>query len=378
MKVVEVGAVALSLDLRDRAVTLGVGTAIKKDTVVVRVRTEDGIVGYGEAHHALAPTVVAELVNTSLAPLVVGQDAFAVEHVWDRMYARQGQTHGPGWAIYKAMSGIDMALWDARGIALGLPVWRLLGGTRRRIRAYAGGISLNYQPPESLAEEARVYVARGFTAVKLRLGDSVERDLERVRHVRQALGDGVDIMVDVNTRYTYPEFLRAVPTLEECGVFWIEEPFPPDALRDYALAAQRTRVPLAAGENHFLRYQARQLLETESVQVLQPDASKAGGITETKKIADLAAAFRRPFAPHTSMSGINGAATLHLLAACSNALIYEADLAPLNPFRDELVDWTPTVGPDGCVEPPDGPGLGIQVDESLFARFPGIAGPCYV
>ena len=226
MRVVSVEAVPLSLDLRDRAVTLGVGTAIKKDTIIVRVRTEDGIVGYGEAHHALAPTVVAELVNTSLAPLVIGEDALAVEHVWEKLYFAQGRTHGPGWAIYKAISGIDIALWDARGKALGMPVWRLLGGKKRKLRAYAGGISLNYQAPESLAEEAQGYVAQGFTALKLRLGDSLERDLERVRHVRQALGDGVDVMVDVNTRYTYPDFLRAMPTFEECGLFWVEEPFP--------------------------------------------------------------------------------------------------------------------------------------------------------
>src|SRR3954470_10577869 len=126
MAVRSVEAVALSADLRNvaNAVTLGTGTAIKKDVVVVKVRTEDGIVGYGEAHHALAPTVVANLVNQSLAPLVVGQDALAVEHIWEQLYFSQGRTHGPGWAIWKAISGVDMALWDARGKALGLPVWR--------------------------------------------------------------------------------------------------------------------------------------------------------------------------------------------------------------------------------------------------------------
>ena len=149
-------------------------------------------------------------------------------------------------------------------------------------------------------------------------------------------------------------------------------------MRDYTLSAARSRIPLAAGENHFLRYQARQLLEAEAVQILQPDASKAGGLTEVKKIADLAAAYRRAFAPHTSMSGINSAATLHLLSACGNALVYEADVAPVNPFRDDLVSPTPRVGSDGCIEPYDGPGLGIEVDESLFARYPGIPGPCYI
>ncbi len=377
MKIRDVSAVALSYDFGGRSITLGVGKAVKRDVVVVRVRTDDGIVGYGESHHALAPQVVADLVNTSLAPLVVGEDPLAVEHLWDKMYFSQGRTHHAGWAMWKAMSGIDIALWDIRGKALGLPLWRLLGGTKKRIRAYAGGISLGYQPPESLAEEAQGYVEQGFTALKLRLGDSVENDLARVRYVRQALGDHVDIMVDVNTKYTYQQMLRLAPGLEECNVYWIEEPFPPDNVRDYALLAPRTRIPLAAGENHFLRYQARQLLETEAVQILQPDVSKAGGVTETKKIADLAAAYRRPFAPHTSMSGINSAATLALLAVCSNALIYEADVARVNPFRDDLVSPKPVVGRDGCIEPYDGPGLGIEVDESLFAKYPGIPGPCY-
>jgi D-galactarolactone cycloisomerase len=378
LRIVEVKAVALSYDLRGKTVTLGTGTAIKRDVVVVKVRIEDGTVGYGEAHHALAPTVIADLVNINLAPLLEGQDAMAVEHLWDQMYVRQGRTHCPGWAIYKAISGIDMALWDVRGKALGMPLWRLLGGVKKRIRAYAGGVSLNYQPPEQLADEACSYVERGFSAVKLRLGDSVNKDIERVRHVRSRLGDRVDIMVDINTRYTYQDMLRLTPGLEECGVYWIEEPFPPDAVRDYALLSPRTRIPLAAGENHFLRYQARQLLEADAVQILQPDASKAGGITEVKKIADLAAAYRRAFAPHTSMSGINSAATLHLLSACSNSLVYEADVAPINPFRDDLASPAPKVGSDGCIEPYDAPGLGIEVDESLFSRYPGIPGPCYV
>jgi D-galactarolactone cycloisomerase len=378
LKIAEVKATALSYDLSGKTVTLGTGTAIKRDVVVVRIRTEDGLVGYGEAHHALAPIAAAELVNDNLAPLLQGQDAMAVEHLWQQMYFRQGRTHGPGWAIYKAISGVDIALWDIRGKALGMPLWRLLGGTKKRLRAYAGGISLNYQPPESLAEEALGYVERGFRAVKLRLGDTVADDLERVRHVRSALGSDVDILVDVNTRHTYENMLRLTPGLEECGVYWIEEPFPPDAVEDYARLATRTRIPLAAGENHFLRYDARQLLERDAVQILQPDVSKAGGITEVKKIGDLAAAYRRPLAPHTSMSGINSAATLHLLSVCSNALIYEADVAPVNPFRDDLVSPAPIVGSDGCIEPYDGPGLGIEIDESLFDRYPGIPGPCYV
>jgi L-alanine-DL-glutamate epimerase-like enolase superfamily enzyme len=320
---------------------------------------------------------VADLINNNLAPRVVGEDAMEVEHIYAKMYQLQGRTHHAGWAMWCAMSGVDMAIWDVRGKALKQPVWRLMGGSRRKIRAYAGGISLSYQPPESLAEEAQGYVARGYTALKLRLGDTVENDLARVRQVRKVLGDGVDIMIDVNTKYSMQQMLRLAPGLEECNVYWIEEPFPPDALRDYALLAPQTRIPLAGGENHFLRYQARELLEQNAVQILQMDASKCGGISELKKIADLAAAFRRPIAPHTSMSAVNTAATLAVLSSCTNGLIYEGDVSRVNPFRDELVSPAPDIDKDGYIQANDAPGLGIEIDESLIARFPAIPGPAY-
>ncbi|MBC7782064.1 MAG: mandelate racemase/muconate lactonizing enzyme family protein [Proteobacteria bacterium] len=375
MKITEVQAFPLSFRLVD-APRRGSGQPVKKDTVVVRVRTEDGITGYGESHHALAPTVVAALVNQNLAPIVVGADAMAIEQIWQTIYIKQGQTHGPGWALYKALSGVDMALWDARAKALELPVWRLLGGEKRKIRAYAGGVSFGFKAPSALLEEAQGYVSQGFTAIKLRLGDSVHNDIERVRAVRLGLGGDVDIMVDINTRYTYMDMQRALPALEELDVFWIEEPFTPDNLADYAHFNARTRLPIAAGENHFTRFQARQLLETAAVDIIQPDPAKAGGITECKKIADLASAFRRPLAPHTGLSAIDAAACVHLLCAASNALIYEADCAPYNPFRDELCSGAPAVI-DGWIEPSDRPGLGFDLDESLFTRMPGIAGPCY-
>jgi L-alanine-DL-glutamate epimerase-like enolase superfamily enzyme len=171
--------------------------------------------------------------------------------------------------------------------------------------------------------------------------------------------------------------MRALPALEECGVYWLEEPFTPDNIADYARVNAKTSIPLAGGENHFTRYQARQLLETGAVDIVQPDPCKSGGITECKKIADLASAYRRSFAPHTGMSGIDGAACLHLLCAVQNALVYESDCAAFNPFRDELLSGGPVLV-EGHVEPSDAPGLGVAVDESLFDKLPGIPGPCYV
>ena len=376
MKITEVTGIPLSFKL-ENAPRRGSGQPVKKDMVIVRVKTEDGIVGYGEAHHALAPTVVADIVNYNLAPIVVGQDAMAVEEIWQKIYVKQGQTHGPGWSFFKALSGVDIALWDARGKALKQPVYSLLGGVRKKIRAYAGGVCLGYQPPSQLLEEAQKFVSAGWTALKLRLGDSVERDIEQVKYIRKHLPASVDIMVDVNTRYTYLDAQRVIPTLEECGIFWLEEPFTPDNLADYARINASTRIPLAGGENHFTRYQARELLERSAVDIVQPDPCKSGGITECKRIADLASAFRRSFAPHTGMSGIDGAACLHLLCSTSNALVYESDCAAFNPFRDELVHGGPVLA-DGFVEPNEKPGLGVEIDESLFSRLPGIPGPCYI
>ena len=226
MKIAEVKAFALSFKL-DNAPRRGTGQPIKKDMVVVRVRTTDGITGYGESHHALAPTVVADIVNHNLAHIVVGANAMEVEDIWQRVYSKQAQTHGPGWSLYKALSGVDMALWDVRGKALGQPVYRLLGGSRKKIRAYAGGVCLGFQPPPKLLEEAQSFVAKGYTALKLRLGHSVERDVERVRHVRAALGDKIDIMVDFNTRYSFLDLQRALPALEECRVVLARRAFHP-------------------------------------------------------------------------------------------------------------------------------------------------------
>jgi L-alanine-DL-glutamate epimerase-like enolase superfamily enzyme len=377
MIITEVKAFPLSIKLNN-APRRGVGQPVKKDTVVVRIKTEDGIVGYGESHHGLAPTVIADLVNYNLAPIVVGKSAMAVEDIWQLIYSKQGQTHGPGWALYKAMSGVDIALWDARSKALGMPVYSLLGGSKKRFRAYAGGVCLGFQDPAQLLAEAQSFVDKGYTALKLRLGDTVERDVERVRYIRKHLGDSIDIMVDINTRYQYLDLQRALPALEECRIGWLEEPFSPDAIQDYAHFNQRSMIPFAGGENHFTRYQARQLLETGAVDIIQPDPCKAGGITECKKIADIAASFRRAFAPHTGHTAIDTAACVHLLCASSNAYIYESDCAAINPFRDVLCGDTALKVIDGHIEPNDQPGLGLVIDESLFAKYPGIPGPCYI
>lgn len=380
MRIADVQAYAVSFPVPPEAsVTLGIGRAVKRDAVVVKVTTDDGVVGWGEAHHGRSPGAVAHHLNTTLRQLVLGLDAADVVGVWARIYRYQLGSHGLGAATAIAMSGLDMALWDVRGKIVGWPLYRLLGGAARPVPAYAGGVSLGYQDPAALVEEARAVVGQGYRALKLRVGDSPERDLARVAAVRRALGDDVVILTDANTGYTVADARRVLPGFEAHGVGWLEEPFPPHDHRAYAQAATFARVPLAAGENHYTRFEFHRLIEDRAVTILQPDLSKTGGVTEALRIAALASAWKLPIHPHTSMTGLNMAATIHFLAAIDNAGYFEGDVSRGNLFRDRLVHPAPySLDAEGCVRPLEKPGLGLEVDEEFLRRHPVIEGPAYV
>lgn len=380
VKIVEVVALPTSFPLPEGAtVRLGMGRAVKKDAVLVRVTTEDGIVGWGEAHHGRAPGSVAQLVNTTIRQLVLGLDASDTVGVWARVARMQLDSHGLGAAAAIALSGLDMALWDARGKACGWPLCKLLGGSGdRAVPAYAGGVSLGFQHPAALVEEVAVFAGQGYRAVKLRLGDNPVDDLARVAAVREAFADLV-ILTDANTGYSLGDARRVLPALADLGVGWLEEPFPAHAHADYARAASFSSVPLACGENHYTRYEFGRLLDDAAVQVLQPDLSKAGGVSEVQRIAAMASARRLQVHPHTSMTGLNMAATVHLLAAVDNAGYFEADCSAGNLFRDELVSPRPyQLDDEGSVRPLGGPGLGLEVDEGFIRAHPLIDGPSYV
>jgi D-galactarolactone cycloisomerase len=379
MKIIELKAYPTSFPVPpEDSVTLGIGRAVKRDAVVVKVTTDDGVVGWGESHHGRAPGAVAHLVNTTLRQLVLGMDAADVVGVWGRIYKMQLGSHGMGAGTALAMSGIDQALWDIRGKVTGWPLYRLLGGTSRPIPAYAGGVSLGYQEPAALVDEARPLVAAGYRAVKLRVGDTPGRDLERVAAVRKAFGDGLVILVDANTGYSVADARAAMPGLDAHGVGWLEEPFPAHDHRSYALAATFGRVPLAAGENHYTRFEFTRVIEDRVITILQPDLSKTGGVTEALRIAAMASAWKLSINPHTSMTGINMAASIHFLAAIDNAGYFEADVSKGNLFRDTLVGTPYTLGKDGCVRPLEKPGVGVEVDEEFLVKHPVIEGPSYV
>jgi L-alanine-DL-glutamate epimerase-like enolase superfamily enzyme len=380
LAITDIKAYATSFPLpKSGNVRLGIGRAVKKDAVIVKVSTAGGLVGWGESHHARAPSTIAKLIETTLKMLVVGENAADVQGIWKKIYIKQLASHGLGAGTAMAMSGIDMALWDIRGKATGWPLYKLLGGTSKPVAAYAGGISLGFQPPAELVDEARLHLEAGYKAVKLRLGDNPKDDLARVAAIRRAFGDDLVILTDANIGYSVADARAVMPGLDANGVAWLEEPFPAHDYRSYREAKSFGRVPLAAGENHYTRFEFSRLIEEGVVTILQPDLSKTGGITEVMKIAAMASAHKLPVHPHTSMTGLNMAASIHVLAALDDPGYFEGDVSKNNLFRDTMVSPAPyKVDAEGQVRPLEGPGLGLEVDEDFLIRHPVIEGPSYV
>ncbi|HWA36849.1 MAG TPA: mandelate racemase/muconate lactonizing enzyme family protein [Burkholderiales bacterium] len=379
MKIRDVKAYPTSFPIPEaNRVALGIGTAIKRDAVVVKVTTDEGIVGWGEAHHGRAHTAVAKLIDTTLKFLVVGMDADDTTGIWDKMYRFQLASHGMGAGACLAMSGIDMAIWDIRGKAAGVPLYKLLGGRRRGIPAYAGGVSLGYQDPSLLVEEAKKSIAAGYKAIKLRVGDTVKKDIERIRIIRKTFGEDLVILTDANIGYEVEDVRQVMPAMDELGIGWLEEPFPAQDYRSYREAKGFGRTPLAAGENHYTRYEFNRVIEDGAITILQPDLSKSGGITECLRIAALGSAWKLPVHPHSSMTGLNHAASIHFLAAIDNGGYFEGDVSKSNKFRDELVSNPGAIDKDGNVWPLEKPGLGLEVNEDFLHKHPAIEGPGYV
>ena len=379
MQIRSIEAIPLSFRLPEgKTVRLGVGATTKRDAIIVKVVSDDGVIGYGEAHPGRSPGAIVSLIHNTLAPMLTGLSVHDTNSVWTRVNRMQLSSHGLGAGAALALSGIDMALWDLRAKSLGIPLYSLLGGSRKPIAAYAGGISMGFQAPDALAEEAQSYVDRGYRAVKLRLGDNPKDDIARVQRVRTQLGDQITILVDANTSYSVSDARAVLPSLEDCKVAWLEEPFGCNDFGAYRQAAQLTKgVALAAGENHYTRFEFARLIEERAVSILQPDLSKSGGISEGLKIAAMASAWGLPVHPHSSATGINHLASIHFLASIDNGGYFEACVSAFNPLRD-MFGSPFSIDQEGFVQPSTAPGIGLEIDETVFTKFPFIDGPGYL
>lgn len=347
-----------------------------RGSCIVEIETADGIVGWGECY---GPSAVAKAyIDTQFAPRIIGRDAFDVEVIWEDLYNRIKDYGGKGMAA-SALSGIDIALWDIIGKATGRPIHKLIGGAHRsEVTCYATGLYFIDMDRliEEAVEEARGYVEEGFTAVKMKIGlGDPKLDIRRVAAVREAVGDKTRLMVDANHCMTVPQAIRIGRELEALDIEWFEEPISPEDIDGYVEVTRALDMAVAGGENEMTRWGFRDIVVRKAMDIIQPDVCAAGGISECRKIATLAAAHGVECVPHAWGSVIGVAATLHFLAALPDQPPSFRPMPPMfefeqceNPFRD-LLSKEPIVQVRGKVQVPTGAGLGIEIERSVLERY---------
>jgi len=342
----------------------------EKSCILVRVGTDEGVVGVGEC--GLSAQFYPQVTATMdvLRPLLLGQDPLCVGRLWQSMFLATHKWGRRGTETY-AVSGVDIALWDIVGKVAELPICTLLGKVRESVPAY---YAPDLKSAMAIVAESETAVAAGFRAIKLRTGLGLEEDLRIVREVRKAVGDATVLMVDPNMAYDLKMGLRMARAFSEFDVYWIEEPVLTHSLPAYidALRAVSEAVSyyVAGGESLFTKYETIQLLGAGAVDVVQPDCTTVGGITEARHIASLAEALGVQFAPHVACSSIATvglAAAMHVLGSCANADFAEFD-PYMCPLREEITR-TPIMPVGGELLVPTGPGLGLEIDWKAVAKY---------
>ncbi len=346
------------------------------DTTLIVVTTESGLQGFGEGKAAVGSsgvcTSIVSCVENELAPILIGKDARNINELWERMYngvrdhyaIKRGRTFpilGNRGLTISAISGVDMALWDLLGKSLNVPVVQLLGGAmREKMETYASG---GWASAENIGEQLRSYIEKGFQAIKMRVGvmdETVDYSIERVKAARAGLGSDIKIMTDAHGTFSVPEAKRFCRGVEDCNLYWMEEPISPDNKKGTAEVRQSTIIPIAAGESEFTRFDMRDLVDLSAVDVLQPDAAIIGGITEAWRVASLAATYQLELAPHCWGSAFSFMAGVNLAFASPSAAIIEFSSGG-NPMMYDLVEENIEVK-NGYIDAPTAPGLGLNVN----------------
>jgi L-alanine-DL-glutamate epimerase-like enolase superfamily enzyme len=349
---------------------------------LVEIDTDAGITGLGEAKAAVGNlgnyAAIVTLIQEEFAPLLMGRDPRDITGAWDLLYngsrahyaIREGRTFptiGRRGITLSAVSGVDIALWDILGRSLEVPLWRLMGGRYRdRVPAYASG---GWAPVGSIGKQMLQYVERGYRAVKMRVGlqdASVDDSAARVAEARETLGPGIGIMVDAHGTWSVREAQRFARKVEAYDLAWLEEPVSPDNLAGQAEVRRSTDIPIAAGESEQTRFAFREMLEARAVDVLQPDPAIAGGLTETRTIAALAASQGLTVAPHLWGSAILFATGLHLCVSTPCATLLEYSRGH-NPLLNDLVEEE-IAFEDGHLLAPTAPGLGLTLRRDFVER----------
>ena len=349
----------------------------------VKLYTDSGLTGVGEASLERNDEVVVKALET-FRDFLVGQDPFQIEYIWNALY-KQTFKYGQ-LIILTALSGIEQALWDIKGKALGVPVYELLGGKLRdKARAYANAWAFQKvvtsmtaeDTPDSIAQNALKMVDKGFTAMKwdpFREGGQViprseeEFALACVKAVREAVGPSVDILIECHGRFNMHSAIRIAHKLEPYDPFFYEEPIPPDNLDALAALQRSINLPIATGERLYTRWEFRPLFEKNAAHIIQPDICNVGGIWELRKIAAMAEAYYVSVQPHNSNGPVQTIASLHLDASIPNFVFQEFFYPYLDMYNEVLTE--PIIYKDGYLEIPTSPGLGTDIREDVIRKRP--------
>lgn len=335
---------------------------------LVEVRTSAGITGVGEALARFSPKAYADLIETSLKPRLLGQNPTNIKALWDSM--RRSLSGRSGGVLFEAISGVDIALWDILGKVANLPIHRLLGGMgRSEVPVYAA--SVNWGDDAAMEAELDRYLEAGFPRIKVKMANPVKDACRRIDLMRKRAGDDIDLCVDANWAYTLDEAIEVGRALTANRYFWFEEPLRPEDEDGYIELRRRCDTPLAAGESNFTLDQAMRLVASRTLSYLQPDVARAGGISETRRMAEFAAAHDVQYAPHIGMSGIIcETASIHLAAAMPNTKAMECE-TDASPFKTWITGAAPGIERQskGLFPVPTGPGLGIEIDWDAVQRL---------
>lgn len=386
MKIRSISSHLLRVPLGDKTFYSSQAAFPERNSYLVRVETEAGLVGWGEGGQYGPPEPVAACVDAVLAPRLIGRDPTEPVRLWEELYAFS-RDFGQKGTYVEAISALDIALWDLAGQAAGLPVWKLLGGRfRDRVMAYATGC---YYPEDfqdmpkllrALEQEVLGYADSGFGLLKIKIGLlPLARDIERIRVIRAAVGPGIGLLVDANHGYNAAAAVRMGRLMEPFDIRFFEEPVPPEDRDGYRKVRAENPIPVAGGECEFTRYGFRDLIAGGCVDVVQPDLAVCGGFTAWTQILAFANAYNIATVPHVWGSGIAVAAALHAVATIPpfphtahptpllNRPVIEFDRKH-NPLRDDLLEERFALE-GGSLAVPDRPGLGVTVRDDIVARY---------
>ena len=387
MKITNIRTIPMSDPVpEERRHRTDLGTKVKSDAVLILIETDDGLTGMGASLGS--PETISAIVKYDLAPTLIGEDPMYSELLWEKMYsgsrwkpalerghsqpseARRGVT-------LEAIAGVDIAIWDVKAQALGVPVYHALGAVRDSIRGYGSG---GWAPGDEAEQEMAGYAARGFTAVKMRVvgrdGFSIENTLRRVSAARRGIGDDVELMVDAHGSLDVSTAIRLAREMEPYDLAWFEEPISPDDHPGLAEVRRSTTIPIATGEREFTRFDFEDLFMHRALDIAQPDIARAGGFTEIRRIAAMASARGIRLAPHAWGSGVLFAASMHMAMSAPNCHILEVSQGYM-PMMNELFNEPYDIR-DGTVHAPRTPGLGFTLRDDVFDRFEYVPGPEFV